>query len=95
MMASVAALLLSVFSPSRSNAALVINEFMASNGSTVADPQGQYDDWIEIYNAGPGTVRKYDGIPPYPETQNYVQKVVAYADRFRSEESLKNAENNQ
>jgi hypothetical protein len=31
---------------------LVINEFMASNNSSKADPQGQYDDWIEIYNHG-------------------------------------------
>jgi len=31
---------------------LAINEFMASNSSFIRDPQGQYDDWIEIYNAG-------------------------------------------
>ncbi|UCG50193.1 MAG: CotH kinase family protein, partial [Phycisphaerales bacterium] len=31
---------------------LAINEFMASNSSSKADPQGEYDDWIEIYNAG-------------------------------------------
>lgn len=31
---------------------LVINEFMASNSSTFADPFGEYDDWIEIYNPG-------------------------------------------
>jgi hypothetical protein len=31
---------------------LRINEFMASNGSTIADPFGEYDDWIEIFNAG-------------------------------------------
>jgi len=31
---------------------LVINEFMASNSSCIRDPQGQYDDWIEIYNTG-------------------------------------------
>jgi hypothetical protein len=31
---------------------LVINEFMASNNSSVQDPQGRYDDWIEIYNYG-------------------------------------------
>jgi len=31
---------------------LVINEVMASNSQTIRDPQGQYDDWIEIYNAG-------------------------------------------
>ena len=29
---------------------LVINELMASNSKTKKDPQGQYDDWIEIYN---------------------------------------------
>lgn len=31
---------------------LFINEIMASNSRTRMDPQGQYDDWIEIYNAG-------------------------------------------
>ncbi|HCO94537.1 MAG TPA: hypothetical protein DIU00_11405, partial [Phycisphaerales bacterium] len=31
---------------------LVINELMASNNTWIQDPQGQYDDWIEIYNYG-------------------------------------------
>jgi len=31
---------------------LVINEFMASNSTSIQDSQGQYDDWIEIYNYG-------------------------------------------
>ena len=31
---------------------LVINEFMADNETTVADPNGEYDDWIEFYNNG-------------------------------------------
>ncbi len=31
---------------------LFINEFMASNGSIVVDEKGDYDDWIELYNAG-------------------------------------------
>ncbi len=31
---------------------LYINEFMASNDSTIADETGEYDDWIEIYNGG-------------------------------------------
>ncbi|HPE54808.1 MAG TPA: CotH kinase family protein [Bacteroidales bacterium] len=29
---------------------LVINEFMADNETTVADQDGEYDDWIELYN---------------------------------------------
>lgn len=29
---------------------LVINELMASNGATVADGSGEYDDWVELYN---------------------------------------------
>ena len=29
---------------------LYINEFMASNSSTISDEYGDYDDWIEIYN---------------------------------------------
>ncbi|MCH2021155.1 MAG: CotH kinase family protein [Saprospiraceae bacterium] len=29
---------------------LVINEFMASNSSTVADQDGEFDDWVELYN---------------------------------------------
>ena len=29
---------------------IVINEFMASNDTTVADQDGEYDDWVELYN---------------------------------------------
>lgn len=31
---------------------LVINEFMASNDATATDQDGEYDDWIELYNNG-------------------------------------------
>jgi hypothetical protein len=29
---------------------VVINEFMADNAAACADPQGEYDDWIELHN---------------------------------------------
>ncbi|MGB2863780.1 MAG: lamin tail domain-containing protein [Sedimentisphaerales bacterium] len=35
---------------------LAINEFMASNSDCIQDPQGQYDDWIEIHNYGPDAI---------------------------------------
>ncbi len=35
---------------------LYINEFMADNDTTIADPQGDFDDWVEIYNAEDFTV---------------------------------------
>ncbi|MEE4173877.1 MAG: lytic transglycosylase domain-containing protein [Xanthomonadales bacterium] len=35
------------------------------------------------YNAGPGAVERYQGIPPYPETEEYVRRVAILHRRYR------------
>lgn len=39
--------------------------------------EGKVDLVLAAYNAGEGAVERYHGIPPYPETQNYVKQILS------------------
>lgn len=46
----------------------------------------QYNGDVKLalagYNAGPGAVNKYNGVPPYTETKNYITRVLGYYNHF-------------
>ena len=41
---------------------------------------------VAAYNAGPAAVKKYGGVPPYPETRRYVKRVMDYYSQYQAAE---------
>src|SRR6185295_14350517 len=46
-------------------------------GSLLKEHHGDLELTLAAYNAGPAAVARYGGVPPYPETRDYVRKVLA------------------
>lgn len=59
---------------------------IAAGTAYLAELLAQFEDWelaVAAYNAGPGAVRRHDGVPPFSETVEYLRRVRILRARYR------------
>ncbi len=48
--------------------------------------EGDVEKSLAAYNAGPSNVEKYDGVPPFKETKNYINRVLGYLNHMEGQD---------
>lgn len=64
------------------------NQSIEAGARYLRDMMDRYNGKINLslaaYNAGPGAVDRYGGVPPYQETEEYIERVMRYYQRYKN-----------
>jgi soluble lytic murein transglycosylase len=64
------------------------NQSIEGGARYLRDMLDRYNGSINLslaaYNAGPGAVDRHGGVPPYPETTEYIERVMRYYQRYKN-----------
>jgi soluble lytic murein transglycosylase-like protein len=64
------------------------NQSIEAGARYLRDMLARYNGKLNLslaaYNAGPGAVDRHGGVPPYPETEDYIERVLRYYQRYKN-----------